>query len=185
MALWYLRASTTQIIHSLHPIILLILSYFILKEKYYPRYAVGIIMCLIGSTLIVSNEHKANSSSSSKENSFSDTLKGTQMIYVGLTTMSYSFIFILCFGGVVFKGGYLLMCMCHGIFFYFANITYNRALQLAPVSKIIIITFLQIVFVFILAHLFLNEYIFFSDILGAVIMFSYLIYNACYPIKDK
>ena len=73
--------------------------------------------------------------------------------------------------GVVFKGGYLLMCMCHGIFFYFANITYNRALQLAPVSKI--------------AHLFLNEYIFFSDILGAVIMFSYLIYNACYPIKDK
>ena len=146
MALWYLRASTAQIIHSLHPIIVLILSYFILKEKYYPRYAVGIIMCLIGSTLIVSNEHKANSSSSSKENSFSDTLKGlifislsmlnvstvtisnkilasnkvpvnTQMIYVGLTTMSYSFIFILCFGGVVFKGGYLLMCICHGIFF--------------------------------------------------------------------
>ena len=36
MALWYLRASTAQIIHSLHPIIVLILSYFILKEKYYP-----------------------------------------------------------------------------------------------------------------------------------------------------
>ena len=111
-----------------------ILSYFILKEKYYPRYAVGIIMCLIGSTLIVSNEHKANSSSSSKENSFSDTLKGlifislsmlnvsivtisnkilasnkvpvnTQMVYVGLTTMSYSFIFILCFGELCLRVG--------------------------------------------------------------------------------
>ena len=36
MALWYLRASTAQIIHSLHPIIVLILSYFILKENTTP-----------------------------------------------------------------------------------------------------------------------------------------------------
>ena len=216
MALWYLRASTAQIIHSLHPIIVIILSYFILKEKYYPRYVIGICFCLVGSSFIVLNEHKAQTGAS--DNNINDhlghTLKGlllvsfsmlnvsivtisnkilasnkvpvnTQMIYVGLTTMTYSFIFILIFGGVVFKPGYLFMCMLHGIFFYLANVTYNKALQIAPVSKIILITYLQIVFVFIIAHFLLNESIFFTDILGAAIMFSYMVYNALYPIKDN
>lgn len=214
MSLWYLRASTAQIINSMNPILVLILSYFILKEPYYRRYAVGIIMCIIGSLLIILNERNPKKEDAKEISNFSDTLKGlgcgmcslinvafviisnkilasnnvpinTQLFYVGVSTMSYSTIFILFFGGVELDGGYLLMCMLHGVFFYLGNLSYNQALKRAPVSKLIIISYLQIVYVFILAYLFLHESIFFTDILGAGIMLSYMMYNAYNPIKEN
>ena len=55
-------------------------------------------------------------------------------------------------------------------------------MQLTKISKIIIISYLQIVFVFILANIFLGEGIYFNDILGTIIMMSYMIYNALNPI---
>ena len=81
------------------------------------------------------------------------------------------------------------MCIIHGFFFYVYYVCYNRALQLAQVSKIIIINYLQIVFVFLLANIFLGEGIYSTDIIGTIIMMSYMIYNALNPIivhsKDK
>ena len=60
---------------------------------------------------------------------------------------------------------------------------------MAQVNKIVIITYLQIVFVFILANIFLGEAIYATDILGTVIMMSYMVYNVLNPIvihsKDK
>ena len=225
MSLWYLRASTAQIIFSLSPIIVLILSRLILKEPYYFRYTIGTVLCLIGSSIIVFTENKVdsnkqndhnNSTSTTNENTHSswDTTRGlifisiamfsvtfvdiankilasnkvpinTQMMYVGLSTMMYSTIFIIFFGGVELDPGYLVMCLFHGVFFYLSNICYNKALQLSPISKLIIINYTQIVFVFLLAFLFLHEPIFFTDLLGTAFIFSYMIYNATHPIKDK
>ena len=228
MSLWYLRASTAQIIFSLSPIIVLILSRLILKEKYYFRYTIGTVLCLIGSSIIVFTENKVdankqndnddaattNDSTNVNAHSSWDTTKGlifigiamfsvtfvdiankilasnkvpinTQMMYVGLSTMMYSTIFIIFFGGVELDPGYLLMCLFHGVFFYLSNICYNKALQLSPISKLIIINYTQIVFVFLLAFLFLHEPIFFTDLLGTAFIFSYMIYNATHPIQDK
>ena len=56
ICLWYLRASTAQIITTLSPIIIFILSYFILNEKFHIRYFYGCIICLIGSFIIILNE---------------------------------------------------------------------------------------------------------------------------------
>jgi drug/metabolite transporter (DMT)-like permease len=221
LALWYLRASTAQIINSLRPIIVLILSHFILNEQYYMRYTIGTAMCLIGTSIIIYNELKIDSNKnehntsiqSTPSTSLWDTIKGllfvslsmlsvtlvdiankilasnkvpinTQMLYVGISTMTYSTVFIIIFGGVELDPGYLLMCLFHGVFFYLANISYNKALQLAPISRLIIINYTQIVFVYILAFLFLNERIYVSDLIGAGIMFSYMVYNGVYPIKD-
>ena len=108
-----------------------------------------------------------------------------QLFYVGICTMTYSAIFVLFFRGVELDIGYLIMCMIHGVFFYIANFGYNLAMTLVPVSKTIIISYLQIVFVFLLAYLFLNEKIFITDLLGAVIILSNMIYNAYNPIIDK
>ena len=55
-ALWYLRASTVQIIILLSPLLVLVLSYFLLKEQLYMRYLVGGIMCIGGSMIIILNE---------------------------------------------------------------------------------------------------------------------------------
>lgn len=53
---YYLRLSTCQCISGCHPIIVLYLSVFILKEKFHVRYLVGILLCLFGTLLIVLNE---------------------------------------------------------------------------------------------------------------------------------
>ena len=69
------------------------------------------------------------------------------------------------------------MYFTHCLTFYGFKLFFNEALKRAPLAKLIIIQYLNVVFIFILAFLFLNEKIFFSDILGAAIMMSYMIYN--------
>ena len=61
ISIWYLRVSTVQIISSLNPIIVTYLSVILLKEKFYNRYIVGIILCLLGSLIIINNEKKQSS----------------------------------------------------------------------------------------------------------------------------
>ncbi len=222
-ALWYLRASTVQIIILLSPLLVLVLSHFLLKEPLYMRYLIGGIMCVGGSMIIILNEKKSpNKSNNDKENSNNSSTLGiligvvlslvsvifyaiiniaskilashrvslnNQMIYIGGANMMYSIIYIIFKRKICLKPGYLLMCIFHGSFFYIYYICYNRALQLAQVNKIVIITYLQIVFVFILANIFLGEGIYITDILGTLIMMSYMVYNVLNPIiihsKDK
>jgi len=220
-ALWYLRASTVQIIILLSPLLVLVLSYFLLKEPLYIRYLFGGIMCVGGSMIIILNEKKSPSKStkdkkdnnsgfgvfigvflsfisvffyaiiniSSKILASHRVSLNNQMIYIGAANMMYSFVYILFKHKICLKIGYLIMCIFHGSFFYIYYICYNRALQLAQVNKIVIITYLQIVFVFILANIFLGEAIYATDILGTLIMMSYMVYNVLNPIvihsKDK
>jgi len=222
-ALWYLRASTVQILVLLSPLLVIVLSYFLLKEPLYIRYLFGGIMCVGGSMIIILNEHSAPSDESEEDkkdnkdkNNSSDVgtygvLLGlglciisvgfnaiiniaskilashrvslnNQMIYIGATNMMYSIIYIIFKRKMCLKPGYLIMCIIHGFFFYVYYVCYNRALQLAQVSKIIIINYLQIVFVFLMANIFLGEGIYFTDVLGTIIMMSYMVYNALNPI---
>ena len=55
----YLRVSTGQVIKNYFPIVVIFLSLIYLHEKFYWRYVLGVIICLIGSGLIVLNEKKA------------------------------------------------------------------------------------------------------------------------------
>ena len=40
----------------------------------------------------------------------------------------------------------MLMCLLHGIFFYLSNVALNSALKYCPLSKIILIQYLNIVY---------------------------------------
>ena len=219
-ALWYLRASTVQIIILLSPLLVLLLSNLFLKEPLYWRYLVGGIMCISGSMIIILNEQKSKSTSSEnvevKDNGNESNHLGiilgvilsgisvffyaiinisskilashrvslnNQMIYIGSANVMYSFIYILFKRKICLKFGYIMMCILHGFFFYLYYICYNRALQLAQVNKIVVITYLQIVFVFILGNIFLGEKIYDTDIIGTLLMMSYMIYNVLNPIK--
>lgn len=126
MSIWYLRSSTAQILSSLNPVIVLILSYFILKEKFYFRDVIGFCSCILGSTIIIFNEGQAKKAVVTSS-SFGDTLKGvlfgligvctisliniwnkilvrnkvpinTQLLYSGIRTLVYSSIYIMSFG---------------------------------------------------------------------------------------
>ena len=58
----YLRVSTANIIRSLNPILDVIFSSILLKEKFYQRYFYGCFICILGSLIIILNEHKDNNS---------------------------------------------------------------------------------------------------------------------------
>jgi drug/metabolite transporter (DMT)-like permease len=53
-----LRAATASCFTSMYPLLVLIFSIFILKEKFYMRYLIGLTVCLIGALLIVTNDKK-------------------------------------------------------------------------------------------------------------------------------
>ena len=55
-----------EIISTLNPIFVTFLSYFILKEKFYFRYIIGIILCCSGAIIIILNERKTNSNIKNK-----------------------------------------------------------------------------------------------------------------------
>ena len=77
------------------------------------------------------------------------------------------------------------MCLLHGIFFYLSNVTMNISLQYCPLSKIILIQYLNVVYIFLLSFIILNEKIFFSDILGATFIIGFMLYNSYYPLPIK
>ena len=213
MALWYLRASTTILIQNIHPLIVLLMSFFILKEKFYSRYIYGIFFCFLGVLITVLNEAKAKVNNKSEVTNtgrsiglfcccidlfFISSVRvankvmvnkkvpiSTQMFYVSICTMIYSSIYTLIFGGLCFKVGFLLMCLLHGIFFYLSNVTMNISLQYCPLSKIILIQYLNIVYIFLLSFIFLREKIFFTDLLGALFIIGFMSYNSYYPLPTK
>ena len=72
---------------------------------------------------------------------------------------------------------FLILCLFHGLFFYLGNFFANEAYKRIQISKVIIFNYMQIVFVIILSLIFLKEPIFFTDILGFLLIVGYLIYN--------
>ena len=52
----YLRVSTAQVISGCFPILVILLSIIILHEKFYFRYILGVLICIIGSAIIIMNE---------------------------------------------------------------------------------------------------------------------------------
>ena len=57
-AVWNLRPSTVIIIENVHPLLVLIVSYFVLRENFYVRYIFGIIIYFIGAFIMILNESK-------------------------------------------------------------------------------------------------------------------------------
>ena len=61
IAIYYLRITTCQIISTLSPILIIFFSVIFLNEKYHNRYTIGIIVGILGSSIIVLNEKKLTS----------------------------------------------------------------------------------------------------------------------------
>ena len=87
LAVYYLRISTCQIIASLSPIFIIFLGVFFLNEKYYHRYAFGVILGIIGSCIIILNENKI---ANKQKNENSDSKLSDIMI--GLLSMAANII---------------------------------------------------------------------------------------------
>lgn len=210
VAIYYLRITTCQIISTLNPIVIIFFSIIFLNEKYHARYAIGIILGIIGSSIIVLNEKKIVSNK--KDSSISEIFIGlisifcnislagvigvankimannkisiyTQMFYLGLFHCFYSFLWMLFTWDFDYTFGYFILCMLQAVLFFFANSCNYNGLKMIDLSKTSLLQYTKIVFVFILSSLLLNEKIFLSDLLGSCIIVTFMIYHVINPIK--
>jgi drug/metabolite transporter (DMT)-like permease len=220
ISIWYLRVSTVQIISSLNPIIVTYLSVIILKEKFYKRYIIGIIVCLLGSLIIINNEKKEDNEVKIKKDinneikingftkgmitgilcCFGSTLINcavdicnkvlaknkipitTQLLYLGIFTLSYSFIYILIIHRFKYCISYILLSFLQGTLFYIANTSFNFGIQKIDLSKAAPVAYTKVVFVLLLGGVLLGEHIYFTDFVGAGLIITYMLYNMKYPL---
>ena len=211
VSVWYLRISTCQIISTLSPIIIIFFSIIFLNEKYYSRYAYGVILGILGSSIIVLNENKIPTVEEKESKAYeiflgvfcnflsmiTGAIEGvcnkimakdktpitTQMFYVGCSHCVYSFLWMLITNDFDYTVKYFFMCMLHAVLFFSGFYMFNKGLQIIDLSKTSIIQYSKIVFVFILSAIFLGQKVFFSDIVGSVIIVSFMIYHVLNPVK--
>ena len=209
----YFRVSTSQCCANCHPVIILILSAFILKEKFYMRYLIGVLLSLFGTFLIISNE-KENDNSNNPNLENKSLLIGCLIAMTHLTLLSFinfgqKFLCMENMNGEVqnyFLGMfnslpalllmmienhyglssplYCLYGMSNGVIFFIANYCQTEALNYMPINRFMPITYLNIVFIFILGFLFFGEKIYLTDIIGSLMILGFQIYNIMIPIKQ-
>ena len=76
---------------------------------------------------------------------------------------------------------YPLYIMTNAPVFYLANYYSAEALKYITINKLMPINYLSIVFVFILGYIFLGEKIYFTDLLGSIIIVGFQLYNIYIP----
>ena len=205
----YLRVSTGQVITNCFPVLVIFLSIIILHETFYWRYIAGVIICLIGSGLIVLNENRAGTKKLVvNDNIFAGIMFSlAHLLFEGLSCLGQK---IMCkekleadlqnyylgmfnalpalfvcilekhfgFSNII----YIIYAMSNGIFlFYLANYLQTKSLEYLSASKFMPVTYMCIVFIFILGFVLLHETVYFTDILGAGMIIGFQAYNYYNP----
>jgi len=205
----YLRVSTGQVITNCFPVLVIFLSVIYLHEKFYWRYVLGVIICLIGSGLIVLNENKAGTKKLVvNDNLFAGIMfslahllfeglsclgqkimckeklaADLQNYYLGMFNALPALIFCLFerhFGlnDIV----YVIYAISNGLcLFYLANYLQTISMENLSAAKFMPVTYMCIVFIFILGFVLLHETVYFTDAFGAAMIIAFQIYNYYYP----
>ena len=203
----YFRVSTITVIGGVTPFLIIILSVFFLKEKFYMRYIFGILICIFGSTIIIFNDRKPQSKGQILDSNifvgilFSIgnvclvslscigqkvlTKEGMEIdlqnFYFGVYNAVPAFIFSIIFGEFTTNIKYILYVSSNGLVFYLANYINTLSFKYIAISKLQPISYLCIVFTFILSAIILGEPVFFTDIVGAAIIICFQYYNYINP----
>ena len=201
----YLRVSTGQVITNCFPIVVIFLSVIYLHEKFYWRYVLGVVICLIGSGLIVLNENKAGTKKLVvNDNLFAGIMFSlAHLLFEGLSCLGQK---IMCnenleadlqnyylgmfntlpalFFCVIEKHfgfndlKYIIYAMSNGLcLFYLANYLQTKSMENLSAAKFMPVTYMCIVFIFILGFVLLHETVYFTDALGAGMIIAFQIYN--------
>ena len=204
----YFRVSTISVVCGTGPLVIIILSVFLIGEKFYMRYIIGVFLCILGSSIIILNDKNPQSKSQilndnvfvgilyaiSNISLYSLSMVGQKVLtkdgmnsdlqnyYFGLYNAVPALV-VYIFSGEIFSLNILygLYVSTNGLIFYLANHFTIVCLRNIAVSKFQPITYLGIVFTFILSAIILGEPVFFTDIIGAAIIIGFQYYNFYYP----
>ena len=204
----YFRVSTITVIGGTTPILIIIISVFLIGEKFYIRYLLGVLLCIFGSSIIILNDRKPEAKTQIlNDNLFVGILLGItnvtlvalslvgqkvltkegmdihlQTFYFSAFNVVPAFIFGIFMDGLKFTHlKYITYVSSNGLIFYSANYLNTLCFRYIAISKFQPITYLNIVFTFILSTILLGEPVYFSDIIGALIIIGFQYYNFVYP----
>ena len=207
----FFRISTVTVMGGTCPLFILFLSILILNESFYWRYLIGIILCFIGSAIIVLNDRKPQSQTAIlNDNIFLGIIieiinisigafcaigqkivvkdqmdLDEQLYYLGLYNVVLSGIMSIIDLHFGFNWKYILYTGSNGVFFYVGNYLTSLALKYIAVMKFQPITYLCLVFTYIFSYLLLGEPIFFTDIIGTIFIVGFQAYNLYYPVGKQ
>ena len=206
----YFRLSTSRVFLSCQPLVTIFLSIIFLSENFYFRYLIGILIGLFGSSIIALNDKKPESKTTIINTDMNKGLifaillllvgalasVGQKMItkdgmpvqvqnfYLGIYNGLPGFIMCVYERHFALKDiKYIIYCVFNGFFFLAGHYLTTICYQYIAISKFLPVTYLVVVFTFILSVTVLNEPLFFSDILGASIIIGFQFYNLMYPPK--
>ena len=207
----YFRVSTITVIGGTTPIVIIIIS-VLLGERFYMRYLLGVFLCIFGSSIIILNDRKPEVKTQIlNDNIFVGILLGiTNVLLVALSLVGQkiltkegmdihlqtfyfaafnvvpAFIFGLFLEGLNLSNWkYISYVSSNGIIFYIANYCNTLCFKYIAISKFQPITYLCIVFTFILSAILLGEPVYFSDLIGTAIIIGFQYYNFKYPVGKK
>ena len=206
----YFRLSTSRVFLSCQPLVTIFLSIIFLSETFYFRYLFGILVGLLGSSIIALNDKKPQSKTTIINDNMSQGLIyaalllitmalasiGQKMItrdkmpvevqnfYLGFYNGLPAFIMCIyekhfCFNDIK----YILYCISNGLVFLAGHYLTSICYKYIAISKYLPVTYLVVVFTFILSITILREPLFFTDILGACFIIGFQFYNLTYPPK--
>lgn len=212
-AVTLLRTSLAQVLCSIAPVISLLVA-VLLGETFYCRYLVGIIICFVGSVLIVWGERNNTNKEQEKPIEVLHLILGissaiinclasgfvnvaqkvlgddrlsnnVQVFYVSLVLIICSLVF--CTVTLNFGLDWIVISMgtLNGGFYYFANHYFQEALKVLNVSGSVPFVYFCTLFVFVESVFILGEPLYFTDILGSLIIVSFHFYNAWKPINEE
>ena len=204
----FFRVSTCQCIYGCHPIIVLLLSIIVINENFYWRYVVGMFLSFIGSLFILFNEVQPEQR---KQNDNKSVLVGViyasgylatlcvskfaqkmlckdhmtpevQTFYLGFFTAVQALFFLMFDFKLGLNLVYILYCFSNGLIFTGVNCLCSEAMNNIAISKYLPLTYFATVFIFILGWIVLGERVYFTDILGSLLIVGFQLYNAWFPV---
>lgn len=204
-----LRVSTANCFVSMNPAAVLIISTFFLNEKFHIRYPIGIGICLIGVFIIIFNELNneeieknddvnillgifwgslnlftvAMLSVSSKILNKAKIGHENQCYYIGISNGICFFILTIFNCKLNYSFSFILVSAMNSVIFLAATFVTILALHGVDLNKTTPINYTTIVVSTILSVIIIGEPLFFTDVLGSLVILGYNIYNALFPIK--
>ena len=214
IALLYLRTSTTSCLAAATPFVIIILSVWLLREAFYMRYFIGIIVCFLGSAMIVLNEKHGSSVSTEEKTEVSNIIIGLlfvschvvlcglitfaqklmvidglateiQVFYTGFTNWILGIIFCFIEGNFGMNLWMIIVTFGNALVFYFGQMFTDLALRNMDVSKFSPTSYFQTLFVFLFSLMIFGEKFYFTDIVGSFLIVSFHLYNAYNPIRSS
>lgn len=209
LAIVYLRAATASCLAGANPFVIIILSVWLLKEKFYIRYLLGIIVCFLGSSMIVLNEKHGGSETVGKNANVplgvffglchvilvgssifgqkiivsEGVLTDVQVFYTGLYNLLTALVVCVFQMNFGFNIPLIIVSALNALAFYGAIAFTDKALKRMDVVKFAPSSYIQALFVFIIGLVLFGESVYITDLIGSFLIVAFHVYNAYDPIK--